>query len=82
MWQQHILDPDQLEITRRFAHIVAGGAIVVVPLLLAVAAKGMPRQRWLILLLSLLLVLAMVGQVWLGILLTWDQAVGPVAGFQ
>jgi uncharacterized membrane protein len=81
---QAIRDRDQSNgsfITRRLAHLCAGGAIIVLPLLLAMFARFAPRARFMLLLLSLLLVAAVAAQIWLGVLLMYDTNVGPVTGF-
>jgi uncharacterized membrane protein len=68
-------------ITRRLGHVAAGGAIVILPLLLAIFARLAPRARFLLILLALLLLAAVAVQIWLGVLLMFDTNVGPVSGF-
>jgi hypothetical protein len=58
---------------RRMAHVIAAGALVVLPLFLAVLARVARRSRGTAGVFSLLLVLAMGAQVWLGVLLLFDQ---------
>ncbi|MGB7157477.1 MAG: hypothetical protein WBD40_05390, partial [Tepidisphaeraceae bacterium] len=76
LWNNHInLYP------RRMFHAIAGSAIVLLPLLLALFARFAPRARGIIFLISLLLIAAAAAQVWLGILMMWDTPSGPVRGF-
>jgi len=76
LWHQHIkIFP------RRMFHVIAAGAIVVLPLLLALIARVAPRKRGLIFLVALLLIAAVAAQVWLGILLMWDTPEGVVTKF-
>jgi uncharacterized membrane protein len=66
---------------RRLAHVIAGGSIIVLPLLMALLSRIARRSRAILGLFSLLLVAALAAQVWLGILLMFDQAkVSPDAG--
>lgn len=58
---------------RRIAHVAGAGAIVVLPLFLALLGRVARRSRALIALFSLLLVAAVAGQVWMGVLLMYDQ---------
>jgi hypothetical protein len=66
---------------RLLAHLIAGVSIVMLPLLLALLSRFARRSRAMLGLFSLLLVAALAAQVWLGILLMFDQAkLGPDAG--
>jgi hypothetical protein len=66
---------------RRLAHLIAGGSIVVLPLLMALLSRFARRSRASLAVFSLLLVAALAVQVWLGILLLFDQArISPDAG--
>jgi len=67
-------------LTRRTAHVVAGTSIVVLPLLLLAVSRFRPRGRVLWLGLSVLLLLAIAAQVWLGQLMLLDESrvMGPV----
>jgi hypothetical protein len=72
---------------RRLAHVITGGSIVVLPLLMALLARIARRSRAILGLFSLLLVAALAAQVWFGILLLFDQAktspdTGPWYRFQ
>jgi len=60
-------------------HIVLGASILVLSLILAIYARCRPKDRFLLGLFSLLLVLVMTAQLWMGILLLWDSDHGPVA---
>jgi hypothetical protein len=65
------------EMQRLFGHVLFGVTIVLLTLLLAVST----RSRVLTKLFALLLLLAVAGQVWLGILLLYDSNTGPLTGF-
>jgi uncharacterized membrane protein len=58
---------------RQLAHVIVGVSIVVLPLLMALLARVARRRRGTTALFSLLLVLALAAQVWLGALLMFDQ---------
>jgi uncharacterized membrane protein len=73
---------DAREMPRRAAHVISSGVIVVLPLLLALIARFAPRQRMLMLLFALILIVAVGLQVWFGILLMWDSPDGPLDRFQ
>jgi len=76
IWNNHIKLHE-----RRMFHVIAGGAIVVLPLLLALLARVAPRARGLLFLVSLLLIVAVAAQVWLGTLMLWDSHEGPARAF-
>lgn len=83
LWQA-VSDRDQSDgktLTRRLAHVGAGSAIIVLPLFLAIFARVAPRAKFILLLLALLLLAAIVAQVWLGVLLMFDTNVGPLTRF-
>lgn len=89
LWEQVVapmqnVDADNKPVTptRRLAHSVAGVAIIVLPLLLAALTRILPRSRLMLIALSLLLVVVLAAQVWLGTLLLLDTNIGPVTGFQ
>jgi uncharacterized membrane protein len=82
-WQL-VRDPAQNNgsaLTRRLGHIICGSAIIVLPLMLAVFARWLPRSKALLSLCTLLLLCAIAGQVWLGVLLIFDGNAGPVTGY-
>ncbi|CAA9409124.1 MAG: hypothetical protein AVDCRST_MAG64-2189, partial [uncultured Phycisphaerae bacterium] len=58
---------------RRLAHVVGAGAVVVLPLFLALLGRVARRSRVMIGLFAMLLVVAVAAQVWLGVLLMYDQ---------
>jgi uncharacterized membrane protein len=68
-------------VSRRFVHFAAGGAITVLPLVLAMLARWAPRQRVLLAALTLILTGAVAAQVWFGVLLLYDQPTGPLLHF-
>jgi uncharacterized membrane protein len=69
------------ETPRRLAHVIAGGSIVVLLLILAMAARWGTRQKWVLLFFATLLVIAVAMQVWLGILMLYDTPQGPLMHF-
>jgi hypothetical protein len=81
-WNVQELWRDAIKVnTRRLAHVIAGAAIVVLPLVLAMLARWAPRAKWLLIPVSLLLVVAVAFQVWVGVLLLFDSPEGPVNRF-
>lgn len=79
-WQA-ITDPYQNEgrvVTRLYAHLIAGGSLIVLTLILALLARFGRRQKFMLTLFGLLLVLAMAAQLWLGVVLLLEGSVGPV----
>ncbi len=76
LWNHHIKVSD-----RRMVHVITTGAIVLLPLVLALIARFAPRKRGLIFGLGLLLIAAVALQVWLGILLMWDTPEGGLTEF-
>jgi uncharacterized membrane protein len=66
---------------RRAAHVITGGSLVLLPLILAALARWAPRQKWLLTIFVLLLLVAVGFQVWVGILLLFDTHLGPLSGF-
>lgn len=61
------------DMRRRLVHVLIGGGIIVLPLLMSALALWAPRQKALLALGSLLLVLLVAAQIWFGILLMYDQ---------
>jgi uncharacterized membrane protein len=76
---KHILDPNK---AREGLHIIFGSSILILTLVLALITRFAPRSRVILSGFSLLLVLAMAGQIWLGILLTFDGGRGPKTRFR
>ncbi len=62
-------------------HTVAGAAIVVLPILLALTMRFMRRRGIVLAIVAPLLILAAAAQLWIGILLFFDSSSGPVTGF-
>ncbi len=58
---------------RRFAHVAGAGAIIVLPLLMALLARFARRSHLMAGFFAFLLVSALAAQVWLGALLLFDQ---------
>jgi uncharacterized membrane protein len=67
--------------TRTQAHVICGSAMIFLPLLLALFARFAPRRRMLLAPFAILLGLAIVAQIWLGILLLFDTSGGPLMHF-
>jgi hypothetical protein len=76
---QRIKDSDH---ARMGLHIVFGASILVLVMAMALLTRFAPRSRVILSGLSLLLVLAMAGQVWLGVLLLYDGDRGPLSRFK
>jgi uncharacterized membrane protein len=73
--------PDDPALTRRLAHFIVGGTLIVDTLILALLARFAPRRSVLLLVFSVPLVLAMAAQIWLGVLLMFDGPQGAVTRF-
>jgi uncharacterized membrane protein len=67
---------------REGLHIVFGGSILVLCLVLALLTRFAPRSRVILSFFSVLLVGVMAVQVWLGVLLLFDGGQGPLAGWK
>lgn len=82
LWSERMWDwaraQSVLERHRALAHALGGSAIIVLSLLLAIATRFARRRGWLLGVLSLLLILAVAAQIWLGVLITFDSSKGPV----
>jgi uncharacterized membrane protein len=76
---KHIPDA---KLAREGLHIVFGASILVLALILALVTRFAPRSRIILGVFSLLLVLVMAAQVWLGVLLLFDGGRGPLARFK
>lgn len=63
---------------RLIAHSIVGGSIILLPLILAAAARWLPRQKWVLIVLAALLLIAVAAQIWLGILLLFDSPEGSL----
>lgn len=67
---------------RRGVHIVLGAALVIFPLLLALAVRFMPRRRIIVGVLCLIVLLLLAAEVWIGVLLLNDESEGPLFRFK
>ena len=81
LWKQIKPEPPQ-KVNRLLVHSLTGGAIVVVPLVLAGLARFAPRQRVALSVFTVLLVGAVAAQVWIGVLLLYDTPDGPINHFK
>jgi uncharacterized membrane protein len=63
-------------------HIILGGGILILCLILAALGVWAPRQRELLGLSALLLILAVGAQIWIGTLLLFDTETGPIDHFR
>jgi uncharacterized membrane protein len=81
MWIRDSTQNSGFWLTRRLAHVICGVSIVAIPLLIAFTTRFMPRSRFFLSLLTCVLLAAMAGQVWLGVLLLNDSNAGPVTRF-
>jgi hypothetical protein len=75
IWQEIAVKP------RQVYHVVTGVSIVVLPLLLALAARFARRSKSLLTILAGVMVVALALQIWLGVLLMFDTYNGKVTGF-
>jgi hypothetical protein len=80
-WELFVNTVRNDENRRDTAHIIFGVSIVVLTLILAAVTRWGTRRKLFMSLFSLLLLLAVAGQVWLGVLLMYDTPVGPLTGF-
>ncbi len=82
-WQLvwHQIEPGATKNYRSVAHAVTGATIVVLPVFLALMSRFAPRERIILTLATLLLMVAVAFQIWLGILLLLDTSDGPLNHF-
>jgi hypothetical protein len=66
---------------RRGLHIGLGIALLVLPLFLAVASRWMYRARWVVGSLLILMAILIAAEIWIGVLLSFRGAEGPVYKF-
>lgn len=66
---------------RLVAHIIGGGVVMVLPLVLALLTRLAPRWKFGITILASVLMLALAGQVWSGVLMLYDGKHGPYSQF-
>lgn len=76
---QHIKDAGS---AREGMHIVVGASLLVLVLAMALLTRFSPRSRVILSGLSVLLVLAMAAQIWIGLSLLFDGGRGPLARFK
>lgn len=69
------------ESMRLFVHVIFGLSIVVLAVILALLTRFARRQRAITTFFSVILLLAVAGQIWLGVLLLFDSVRGPLIGF-
>jgi uncharacterized membrane protein len=81
MWIRDATQNNGFWLTRRLAHVICGLSIVIIPLLIAITTRFMPRSRTFLSVLTLLLLAVIAGQIWLGVLLINDSNAGPVTRF-
>jgi hypothetical protein len=69
--------------SRRAAHVAGGMAIIVLPLALLATSRWLPRLRLVWTAVSVLLVFVVAAQVWLGVLMMFDESrvLGPITGW-
>ncbi len=72
LWRM-VMDPDA---RRRLAHVVSATLLLVLPIVLAMVSRWATRQRGTLILLSLIYLLAVAVQIYLGLLLALDGTVG------
>jgi uncharacterized membrane protein len=80
-WNPRILWDEISSKPRPLYHAITGSSIVVLPLLLALAARFARRSKALLGILTAALVVALGFQTWLGVLLLVDSRHGKVTGF-
>lgn len=80
-WITDPIGPNDPRITRRLAHLIVGGVLIVDTLILAMLGRFARRHSIALLIFSVPLVLALAAQLWLGILLLMDGPMGAVTGF-
>ena len=68
-------------LTRRLAHLIVGVVLVVDTLALAILARFAPRSTVALLVFAVPMVLALIAQVWLGVILLFTGASGAVTHF-
>lgn len=66
---------------RRLAHVLAGGVIIGLMLLLAIASRLRGGRRFVVSLLGMGLVVAVGAQIWFGSLMMFDSTSGPLGSF-
>jgi len=80
-WAPRSLWDDIASAPRSLAHAITGACIVVLTLILAILSRFAWRRKMPLVIFAVLLVLAILLQFWLGTLLLYDTADGPLTGF-
>jgi uncharacterized membrane protein len=81
MWIRDATQNNGFWLTRRLAHVICGVSIIVLPVLIAITTRWLPRSRIFLSLLTFLLLAVIAAQIWLGVLLLNDSNAGPVTRF-
>ena len=68
-------------LTRRVVHIASGSLLLILSIVLGLLTRFAPRSRFVITLLGLLVFVALVVQVWVGVVMLLDSSAGPVTVF-
>src|SRR5205814_2729707 len=83
MWQM-VSNPDEnpgQPINRGVAHVIAAASLILLPLIMAGVARWAPRQKFLFGLLTLVLLVVIAAQLWIGVLLLFDGSAGLLTRF-
>ena len=80
LWEM-VLPQNNDDSYRRMVHFLTGGGIVVLLLVLAIIARFSLGRRLIISIFALLLLAAVVAQIWFGSLLMFDSNMGPLGRF-
>ncbi len=84
MWQR-VSHPEPTvtgqSLNRGVAHVAMATALILFPLILAGVAKWVPKQKLLLGILTLILLLVIAAQVWIGVLLLFDGSEGVLTRF-
>lgn len=75
------LEENDPSVTRRFAHAIVGAVLIGDALLLAIASAVARRNKGLLIVLAIPMILALAAQIWLGVLLIMEGPMGAVTGF-
>ena len=79
LWE--LIAGDSVLQNRRLAHAITGSSIIVLLLLLSFIARVTAGRRFVVLLFTMLLIVALTAQVWFGSLLMFDTPSGPIGSF-
>lgn len=81
LWKDAIIDPMHAGNRRRLAHVIAGLALVILPIILAILGRWAPRGKVLLGVFTALLLIAVGLQLWFGIVLLYDSSEGTLWGY-